>query len=64
MTVIYLTKEWWKWWKCRQLDEGDCFATDDRTEKDYGDAKQIPSRKTFFLCDGHNHPKEYSCQKN
>lgn len=62
--LLYLTKEWWEWWKFGQSDESDQFATNECTDEEYRDPKQVPSWETFFLCDGPNNAKEHSCQKN
>lgn len=62
--LLWLTEEWWEWWKFGQFDESDQFASNESTEEEYRDSKQVSSWETLLLCDGPNNPKEYSCQKD
>lgn len=63
MWVHRLTKEWWERWKTRQVDKGDQFATNESTDEEAGDAKEVAAWKTLFLRNGPHGAKEHSCQK-
>lgn len=58
------TQERWERWEAGQTDERHQLATDERTDEENRDAKEVAPRETFVLRDGPHHSKKNRRQKN